>query len=83
MADENELREQLMAAFEGAEYPVTNPMDLVPALPDGVQTRFESGEFSMTAMELNMELPNPDFPYDSAEALVDDIIQSLKDEDYL
>lgn len=83
MTDESELREQLMAAFEEAEYPVTNPMDLVPALPDGVQTRFESGDFSMTAMELNMELPNPDFPYESAEELVDDILQSLKDEGYL
>lgn len=83
MADEAELREQFMAAFEGAEYPVTSPMDLVPALPDGVKTRFESGDFSMTAMELNMTLSNPDFPYDSAEALVDDIIAALRDEGYL
>lgn len=81
--DEADLRDQLTTAFEGAEYPVSNAIDLVPALPNGPGTRFESGEFSMTAMELNMKLPSGDFPYDSVEDLVDDIMENLRDEGYV
>ncbi|WP_121821819.1 MTH865 family protein [Halostella salina] len=83
MADESELRQQMIDAFEGADYPISSPMDLVPALPDGPGTKFESGDFSMTAMELNTKLPGGDFPYDSPEAFVDDVIEQLKDQDYL
>ncbi|PSQ26097.1 hypothetical protein BRD03_11195 [Halobacteriales archaeon QS_9_68_17] len=83
MADEQEIRQQMIDAFEGADYPISSPMDLVPALPDGPGTKFESGDFSMTAMELNTKLPGGDFPYDSPEAFVDDVIQNLKSEDYI
>ena len=83
MADEQEIRQQMIDAFEGADYPISSPMDLVPALPDGPGTKFESGDFSMTAMELNTKLPGGDFPYDSPEAFVDDVIQNLKNEDYI
>ena len=77
MADEAELREQMTDAFEGADYPVTSPMDLVPALPNGPSTKFESGDFSMTAMELNAKLDG-DFPYENPESFVDDVIEQLK-----
>ncbi|MCU4744771.1 MTH865 family protein [Halobacteria archaeon AArc-m2/3/4] len=83
MADEAELREQFTEAFEGADYPISSPMDLVPALPNGPGTTFESGDFSMTAMELNTKLSGGDFPYDNVDAFVDDIIEDLKDQDYL
>ena len=39
MVDRDELREQMMDAFEGADYPINSPMDLVPALPQGPGTR--------------------------------------------
>ncbi|MFP8952627.1 MTH865 family protein [Natrialbaceae archaeon A-arb3/5] len=80
MANEDELREQMIDAFDGADYPVSSPMDLVPALPDGPGTKFETGEFSMTAMELNTKTSGGDFPYDEPEALVDDIIADLKEQ---
>ena len=82
MADESELREQFTAAFEDANYPVSSPMGLLPALPDGPGTRFESGDFSMTAMELNTKLSG-DFPYDNVDDLVDDIIRSLEEQGHL
>lgn len=84
MADKDEIREQLTNAFEGADYPVNSPMDLVPALPDGPSTRFESGDFSMTAMELNTKLSGgSEFPYESVDDLVDDIMEALQDEGFL
>ena len=83
MVDRDELREQMMDAFEGADYPINSPMDLVPALPQGPGTTFESGDFSMTARELNTKLGGGDFPYESAEAFVDDVMEQLEDQDLI
>jgi len=61
-----ELREQFLEAFGGADFPVENQMDLVPALPDGPATKFEAGDVSLTAMELAAKLGNEqEFPYDT------------------
>ncbi|SEP71849.1 MTH865 family protein [Natrinema salaciae] len=78
MADEADLRDQLTEAFEDADYPVSGPMELVPALPNGPGTTFESGDFSMTAMELNSKTSGGTFPYEDVESFVDDIISELK-----
>jgi hypothetical protein len=87
MADEEteaELREQFTEAFEGADFPVSNPMDLVPALPDGPGTRFEAGDVSFTAMELSTKLSGAqEFPYDNVDALVDDLLEGLKEKDMI
>jgi hypothetical protein len=81
---EADLRAQFRAAFEGADFPVTDQMDLVPALPNGPGTRFEAGDVSVSAMELAATLDgHQDFPYDSVEALVDDVIAALKAEGML
>ncbi|AQL41299.1 hypothetical protein BV210_00585 [Halorientalis sp. IM1011] len=83
MADRDDLRQQMIDAFGGADYPISSPMDLVPALPNGPSTTFESGDFSMTAMELNTKLSGGDFPYDSAETFVDDIVDELENQDLI
>ncbi len=84
MVDRDDLRQQFIEAFEGAEYPVNSPMDLVPALPDGPGTKFESGDFSMTAMELNTKASgNQEFPYETVDELVDDVMESLEAEGHL
>lgn len=81
MADEAELREQFVDAFEGADFPVSNQMELVPALPNGPSTTFESGDLSLTAMELGTKLSSyQEFPYENAEDLADDVIEGLKEE---
>ena len=85
MADiEDELRQQLTEAFEDADYPVANQMDLVPALPDGPATTFEIGDEEITAMELNQEASGQgEYPYDSVDELVDDLMDGLEDEGYV
>ncbi|PSQ00859.1 hypothetical protein BRC92_11720 [Halobacteriales archaeon QS_4_69_31] len=83
MVNKDDLREQFVEAFEGADYPISSPMDLVPALPNGPGTKFESGEFSMTAMELQTKLGSGDFPYDTVEEFVDDVMSQLEDKDLL
>jgi hypothetical protein len=85
MADaEAQLREQLTEALKGADYPVSNQMDLVPALPNGPSTRFEADGTSFTAMELATKLSGAQtFPYGTTEELVDDIIEALEANDVL
>lgn len=85
MADvESELRDQFTDAFEGADYPVSNPMDLVPALPNGPGTKFEAGDVSFSAMELATKLSDvQDFPYEDVDTFVDDLVSGLKQKDML
>ena len=82
MVDKAELREQFTEAFQDADYPIASPMDLVPALPAGPSTKFESDEFSMTAMELNTKLDG-EFPYESVDEFVDDVMSSLESQDLI
>jgi len=84
MADRDNVRQQFEEAFEGADYPVNSPMDLVPALPNGPGTQFDVGDETISAMELNQEASGQgDYPYDSVDDLVDDLMDGLEDEGYL
>lgn len=81
MSTESELREEFIAAFEDAEYPVSGQMDLVPALPKGPRTKFEAGDLSFSVMELASKLgSHANFPYEDVESLVDDIMDALRAE---
>jgi hypothetical protein len=80
MADRQHVRDQFVEAFEGADYPVNSPMDLVPALPDGPATSFEIGDETVTAIELNQEAQGEaDYPYET----VDDLVEGLEDGGYV
>lgn len=80
MVNKTDLREQMVEAFNDADYPVNSPIELLPALPDGAGTTFESGEFSMSVIKLNMELES-DFPYESVDEIVDHIMEELEKND--
>jgi hypothetical protein len=83
-AAEQDLRGELMDALADAEFPVTDRMDLVPVLPDGPTTTFEAGDRTFTAMELAANLGgHQSFPYETAEALVDDVIEAMRAEGLL
>lgn len=68
-------------AFNDANYTVQSQMDLVPALPNGPRTKFESEDTSFTVMELATKLSGHlDFPYEDVDSLVDDMITGLEQE---
>ncbi|APX96406.1 MTH865 family protein [Natronorubrum daqingense] len=80
--DPEEIRSQLVEAFDGADYPVSNPMEFLPALPNGPATTFESGDFSMSIMELQNASDGGDsdrYPYHGPEEVADDIVDGLQD----
>ena len=81
MTDGNDLHQQTIDAFEGADYPIDSPTNLVHALPNGPGPTFGSGDFSMTAMEPNTRFGGGEFPCDSVEAFVDDVLGRLEDRD--
>jgi len=79
---EAEIRRQLTEVFGAASYPVTDPFELIPVLPDGAATTFEAGDVTLGAMEIGMEYADyQEYPYESVEALVDDLMAGLHAED--
>jgi len=75
---EAEIRRQLIEVFGAASYPVTDPFELIPVLPDGAATTFEAGDVTLGAMEIGMEYADyQEYPYESVEALVDDLMAGL------
>lgn len=77
MVQEDQLRSEFMSVFKNADYPVNGVMELAGALPKGPLTKFETDDFSMRASTLSKKLDG-DFPYETPEAVVDDIMEQLK-----
>lgn len=80
-ATERALRSQFTSVFGDASFPLTDPLDLIPLLPDGPSTTFDADGVTVEAIELGMTYGKyQQYPYDSVENLVDDLIAGLKAE---
>lgn len=80
---QTEMRQQLMTVFERADYPVTDPIELIPALPGGPATMFEAGDLSIGAMEIGVRYTEyQEYPYAEPEKLVDDLMTGLRDDGF-
>lgn len=76
-----QIRQQIVEVFGRAEYPVTDPFELIPVLPDGPATTFEAGDVCIGAMELGMGYAEyQEYPYATVEELVDDLMTGLDDD---
>lgn len=75
------FREQFEQTFSRADYPLRDPFELIPILPDGPGTEFEAGGITIPAIELGMTYGKyQSYPYESVQSLVDDLIIGLKRE---
>ena len=74
------LRQQFTEVFSNASYPVDSPFDLIPALPRGPMTTFEAGDFSISAPGLRRYSDYMEFPYESADPLVEDVMRGIREE---
>lgn len=80
-APEAALRDQFETAFARATYPVKDPFELIPVLPDGPATEFTTGDVTIPAIDLGMIYGEyQTYPYHSVDALVEDLIAGLKAE---
>lgn len=78
---EAELRAQFEEAFGDVDFPVESQMDIVPALPNGPTTTFEAGDVSFSAMELAANISgHQEFPYETLDDLLDDVMAAMKEE---
>jgi len=83
-AVERELREQFERTFGRAEFPLRDPFELLPLLPDGPATEFTAGDVTVPAIDLGMVYGQyQTYPYESVTALVDDLITGLEREGVL
>jgi hypothetical protein len=79
MGSEPSVKEQIHAqiagALKGAKFPVKTPKDLIAAFPDGADTTCQVGDLKMTAGEAGKLLRASDFPFKSAKAVADVIVE--------
>ena len=69
-----QLHEQITGALKGAEFPIRTPDDLVSAFPNGVNTTCQVGDLTMTVGEAALLFKDSDFPFKSAKAVADLIV---------
>jgi hypothetical protein len=79
MGSEPSVKEQIHAqiagALKGAKFPVKTPKDLIAAFPNGANTTCQVGDLKMTAGEAGKLLKATDFPFKSAKAVADVIVE--------
>ena len=81
MGHEETFREQFIEVFGKADFPLDSPFKLIPLLPDGIRTTFESGDITIPAIDLGMKFGEyQEYPYEKVEDLVDDLIHGLREE---
>ena len=77
-----EIHRQLLEVFGQAKYPITDPVELIPVLPDGAATTFQADGVTLGAMELGIEYAEyQDYPYEDVNSLVADLMTGLRDDD--
>ena len=71
----DQIHAQISGALKGAKFPVKTPKDLIAAFPDGANTTCQVGDLKMTAGEAGKLLKASDFPFKSAKAVADIIVE--------
>ena len=69
-----QIHGQITGALEGAKFPIRTPKDLIAAFPNGAETTCQAGDVKMSAGEAGKLLKTSDFPFRSAKAVADIIV---------
>lgn len=70
-----QIHAQIEGALAGATFPIGTPADLLAAFPNGADTTCQVGDLKMTAGEAGTLLKETDFPFKSAKAVADVIVE--------
>ncbi len=70
-----QIHAQIEGALAGATFPINTPGELIAAFPNGAQTTCQVGDVKMTAGEAGTLLKETDFPFKSAKAVADVIVE--------
>lgn len=80
--NKEDVKNALEEKLESAEFPVSSILELSSELPNGPATKFVTEDTTITAMELASYRDELDFPYDSADELVNHAMKIIEDDDY-
>jgi hypothetical protein len=72
-----QIHAQITGALKGAKFPVKTPKDLIAAFPNGADTTCQVGDLKMTAGKAGKLLKVSDFPFKSAKAVADIIVDRV------
>lgn len=70
----DQIHAQIEGALAGARFPIATPGELLAAFPNGAETTCQVGDVKMTAGEAGTLLKETDFPFESARAVADVIV---------
>jgi len=70
-----QIHSQISGALKGAKFPIRTPADLIAAFPDGAETTCQAGDLKMTAGEAGKLLKSSDFPFKTARAVADILVE--------
>ncbi|MFC6951640.1 MTH865 family protein [Halorubellus litoreus] len=83
-AAERAVRQRLAVVLADVAFPVEDQLAVAAAVDAPHSQRVTVGDRRFTAMELAVRLePYQDFPYESLDALVDDVVAGLREEELL
>ncbi|MBS4025082.1 MAG: hypothetical protein KGZ96_05335 [Clostridia bacterium] len=68
------IKDQIIGALKGANFPIATPGDLLAAFPNGADTTCKAGDLEVTAGEAGKLLTGDDFPFNSAEEVAETIV---------
>lgn len=71
----DQIHAQITGALHGASFPIKTPKALLEAFPNGADTTCCVGDLKMTAGEAGKLLKSTDFPFKSAKAVADTIVE--------
>lgn len=74
MTVREQIHAQIEGALAGARFPIRSPGELLAAFPNGADTTCQVGELKMTAGQAGTLLKEADFPFESAKAVADVIV---------
>jgi hypothetical protein len=75
------VRARLADVLANVAFPVHDQLELAAAIDAPHSQRVVVGDQTFTAMELAVRLePYQDFPYETRDALVDDVVRGLREE---
>ncbi|MDW7732685.1 MAG: MTH865 family protein [Methanolobus sp.] len=75
MSVRDDIHSQIVAGLGNATFPIESPEKLLAAFPAGADTTCRSGDVAVTAGEAGALLKPSDFPFRSAKAVADTIVE--------
>lgn len=68
------IKNQIIGALKGANFPIGSPEELLAAFPQGAETTCQAGDLKVSAGEAAKLLTPDDFPFRSAEQVAETIV---------